>query len=117
MTSATPADPFGRAGLPADFSRADRVRLIAECADALVRGELPSVEARLFLGGAIAAWLARGGRVGDLERHYLRIAAPRSSRHTPSELWRRECSSRGTTDGDARDTLDLHPDNDEGSSE
>lgn len=100
MTSATPADPFGRAGLPADFSRADRVRLLAEAADALVRGELPSVEARLFLGGAIAAWLARGGRVGSLERDYLRVTQVERSRLTPQRLLAR-CARTTTGDGAA----------------
>jgi hypothetical protein len=103
-------DPFGRAQLPSDFTRADRVRLIAECADALLRGEPPSAAARMFVGGALAAWLADGGRCGSLERDFLRVAAPRSSRHTASELWRRECSSRGATDDDDASTIEPSPD-------
>lgn len=109
-------DPFARARLPADFSRQDRVRLLAEVAQALLDGREPSRAAALFVGGAVSAWLAQGGRIGALERDFLRVAAPRSSRHTASELWRRECSSRGTTAGDdpstmQSNTLCTEPDN------
>jgi hypothetical protein len=103
-------DPFGRSALPADLSRADRVALLAEVAQALLDAREPPRSAALFVGGAIAAWLAQGGRVGDLERFYLQVAAPRSSRHTASELWRRECSSRGATDDDDASTIEPSPD-------
>lgn len=99
-------DPFGRSALPADFSREGRVRLIAEVAEALLAGRLPGAAARLFVGGALQAWLREGGRCGALEREYLRVAAPRSSRHTASELWRRCSSSRGTTRDDGEGSIE-----------
>lgn len=92
-----PHDPFNRSRLPAGFDRADRVRLIAEAAEALLEGRMPDPAARMFVGGALVAWLRDGGRIGALERDFLKVAAPRSSRHTASELWRRQCSSRGAT--------------------
>ena len=57
-------DPFSRTRLPAASTREDRVRLVGEAAEALLHGRLPDAPARLFLAGAISAWLARGG---DLE--------------------------------------------------
>lgn len=101
-------DPFGRSRLPVGFDRESRVRLIARAAEALLAGRLPDAPARLFLASALQAWLREGGRVGALERDYLRVAAPRSSRHTASELWRR-CSSRGTTDDGALGSIDPLP--------
>lgn len=83
--------------MPPGFDRAARVRMLAEVAEALLEGRLPARAAALFVAGAVRAWLEHGGRCGALEREYLRVAAPRSSRHTASELWRRECSSRGAT--------------------
>ncbi len=100
-----PHDPFGRSALPPTFDREGRVRLIAEAAQALIAGALPAAPARLFVAGALLAWLRDGGRVGALERDYLKVAAPRSSKHTASELWRR-CSSRGTTGDDDNGIVD-----------
>lgn len=90
-------DPFGRAKVPRSTSRAGRVSLVAEVARALLEGRLPPAESRLFVAGALLAWLEHGGRVGSLERDHLRTAPPRSSTVTAAELWRR-CSSRGETD-------------------
>jgi hypothetical protein len=69
---------------PAGLDRVQRVRWIAEAGEALLAGRLPSDEARLFLGGALLAWLASGG---SLERDYLRTVKPKSHR-TPSAIWR-----------------------------
>jgi hypothetical protein len=87
-------DLFGRARLPHDFSREDRVRLLGEACEALLRGQLPSVEARLFLGGALNAWLQRGG---SLERDFLRVTGKAGSHHTPCHVWRSVTSSKGAT--------------------
>lgn len=79
-------DPFAilaGARAPAELPREDRVRLLGEAAQALLEGRMPSDKARLFLGGALVAWLARGG---DLERDYLRVRQ-RGSHRTPSKLW------------------------------
>ena len=98
-----PADPFGRrCERPSGFTREDRVRLVAEVADALLAGEIPSAPARLFVGAALSGWLAEGGRLGALERDFLHVAAPARSTATPSRLWARLRSDvRGTGDGDA----------------
>ena len=71
---------------PRSTTREGRVSLLAECADALMRGELPSREAALWLGGGLSAWLETGS--GSLDRH-LRIAAPRGSHHKPQVLARK----------------------------
>jgi hypothetical protein len=68
----------------ADFNRPHRVKLLGEAAQALLRGELPAVEARLFLGGALASWLERGGK---LEKDYLRVVKPKSH-VTPAVVWK-----------------------------
>lgn len=81
-------DPFGRSALPPAFSREDRVRLLREAAEALLAGRMPSGAARLFLAGALSAWLRDGGCVGALERHYLRVSPPRGSHKTPAALAR-----------------------------
>ena len=82
-----PLDPFGRVSAPpAGLTREDRVRLLREAADALMQGQLPPAAARLFVGGALLAWLREGG---SLERQYLRVAAPKGSHLTPSALLRR----------------------------
>lgn len=98
-------DPFGRSQMPAGFTRADRVRLIAEAAAALLDGRLPEPAARLFVAGALDAWLREGGRIGALERDYFRVAAPARSTHTPARLYARHCSDARTTPGDEADTL------------
>ncbi len=99
-------DPFNRTRLPATFDRAGRVRLLGEAAKALLRGKLPELDAALWLGGALAGWLANGG---DLERDYLEVTAKAGSHHTPAALWRNlqeKPSSRGTTDAEGADTID-----------
>ncbi len=98
-----PLDPFGRGALPPTFDRAGRVRLIAEAADALLKGELPEPAARLFLAGAISAWLKQGGRVGDLERTYLRVSAPPRSTMTPARLL---ASAARATEVEESDTME-----------
>lgn len=98
-----PADPFNRTRVPRTFSREDRVRLLDEVFRALIEGRQPSREAAMFVGGGGLSWLSEGG---DLLREYWQVSAPRSSRHTPSHLWRAVCSSRGTTAGDDPDMLE-----------
>ncbi len=111
MSQAPLHDPFGRARLPATFDRAGRVAPLAEAADALLAGRLPSTEARLFLAGALAGWLAEGGRLGALERDFLHVAAPARSTHTPARLWARlQCSDvRGTDDAPAGTLASIEP--------
>ena len=88
-----PLDPFGRpCALPAGMTREDRVQLLKVAADALMAGELPDAPARLFLAGALCAWLEQGG---SLEGKFLRVRPPRGSHHTPAALLRkREASSQ-----------------------
>lgn len=81
------------------------MRLLGEAAEALLAGKLPSAEARLFLAGALSAWLREGGRLGALERDFLRVAAPHRSTHTPARLWARECSNGRGTPGTDSDTV------------
>jgi hypothetical protein len=58
-----------------------------------MRGELPEPSARLFVAGALGAWLANGG---DLERDYFRVKAPKGSHFTPARLIRmRDESAEG----------------------
>lgn len=78
-------DPFNRSRLPGDFSREGRVKLLAEAFEALLRGDLPNPEARMFLASAGLAWLQRGG---SLERDFLRVIKAKSH-HTPTFIWRR----------------------------
>lgn len=78
-------DPFDRSRLPADFSREGRVKLLKEAFSALLRGQMPSVEARMFLAGGGAAWLEEGG---DIARDFWRVAAPRGSHRRPEVLAR-----------------------------
>ncbi|WP_128001045.1 hypothetical protein [Piscinibacter defluvii] len=87
-----PLDPFGRSQLPdalaselcrerARAERKERVRDIARAAEAMLTSGDP---AQVFVGSALASWLADGG---DLVRVHLKVAAPRSSRATPAVLW------------------------------
>lgn len=78
-------DPFGRSSLPPDFSREGRVKLLKEAFAALLRGQMPSVEARMFLAGGGAAWLEEGG---DIARDFWRVAAPRGSHRRPEVVAR-----------------------------
>ena len=110
MTAPLPPDPFGRSRLPPAFDRADRVRLLAEVAEALLAGRLPSRASALFVGGALLAWLAQGGRTGALERDFFKVAAPRRSTLTAARLWAREGSTRRGTEGEPPDTVGTgHP--------
>jgi hypothetical protein len=70
---------------PASSTREGRLRLIGEAAQALIAGKLPRPEARLFLAGALLAWLRHGGR---LERDYFQVIK-RHSKLTPNVLWDR----------------------------
>jgi hypothetical protein len=79
------SDPFGRSRLPGDFSREGRVALLKDAVAALMRGEMPSPEARLFLAGGVSSWLEEGG---DLIRDCWRIAAPRGSHRRPEVIAR-----------------------------
>lgn len=92
-------DPFGRSALPPTFDREARVRLIAECATALLAGRPPGAAARLFVGGALQAWLREGGRCGALERDFLRVTQRERSRLTPQRLYAR-CASTATGQDD-----------------
>jgi hypothetical protein len=94
-------DPFNRVRLPGDFSREGRVRLLGEAFDALVRGEMPSPEACMFLAAGGIAWLEQGG---DLLGDYWKVKAPAGSHHTASALWQR--SSRGATDVKRPDSIE-----------
>lgn len=85
--------------MPAGFSRADRVRLIGDCARALMRGELPGDAARLFVAGALIAWLEAGGRCGSLERDFLKVTQRERSRVTPQRLYAR-CARTATPEDD-----------------
>ncbi|MCL4182155.1 MAG: hypothetical protein KJ011_01755 [Burkholderiaceae bacterium] len=87
-----------------DFSREDRVRLIAEAAEALLDGRLPRPAARLFVGGALQAWLREGGRCGALERDFLKVTQRQRSRLSPQRLYAR--CARTATDDAAADTVE-----------
>lgn len=87
-----PLDPFGRTALPtsalrdgdAQIDRLRRLEMIALAADALLeKGDAPS----LFVGGALRAWLERGGPTGSLEKEFLAVAPPHRSTLTPARLW------------------------------
>lgn len=82
------------------------MRLLAEAADALLAGRMPSSAARLFLAGALSAWLREGGRIGALERDFLKVAAPARSTHTPARVWSRLCSDVRATGDDALGTVE-----------
>jgi hypothetical protein len=77
-------EAWGQSRAPAGLDRAGRVVLLGRAAQALLRGELPDDESRLFLGSAIAEWLQHGG---DLSRDFFQVVKPKS-RHTASYLWR-----------------------------
>lgn len=76
-------DLFGRSRLPdAPITRADRVHLLHQAADALQAGDaIPDAAAR-WLGEGLARWLEGGG---DLEL-VLGVRAPRGSHRTPQKL-------------------------------
>lgn len=90
------------------------MRLIAEAAEALLAGEMPNAAARLFIAGALQAWLREGGRCGALERDYLRVTQRERSRLTPQRLYAR--CARTATDDETTGTVEPRPiceDNDE----
>lgn len=98
-----PPDLFGRVNPPPELQtgikdpeRARRVRLLAECFEALLRGELPSLESRLFVASGGLAWLELGG---SLDGDHWRVRAPNGSHHGPRYVLRllRETSSKGET--------------------
>lgn len=94
----------GRA--PRKYDRQGRVALIAEAARALLDDKMPSLEAAQFLGGALLAWLERGG---SLERDYLKVAAKAGSHHTPAALWQalpETGSSRGAPGAESSPMID-----------
>lgn len=99
-------DPFNRSRLPDDFSREGRVRLLAEAAAALSRGELAEPAARLFLAGALTEWLRTGGRCGSLERDFLRVTQRERSTMTPQRVLAKLSARRGT-DADDSDTVQV----------
>lgn len=76
-------DPFGRARPPDDFSTDGRVRLLGQAFTALMRGEMPSPQARIFLAAGGMAWLREGG---DLTRDFWRVVTPKSHR-TAARIW------------------------------
>ena len=88
-----PHDPFNRCTrLPTDLDRHQRVKLVRDAARVLMqRTDDPAC---LFVGGALSAWLERGG---DLCGDYLRVTGRRGSHSTPSaiahEIEQQEASS------------------------
>lgn len=70
--------PLREQAPPRSLTRAGRVALLLEVADALLNGRKPGREAALFLASAVLSW--RDGS-GSLEAH-LRIGAPRGSHQT-----------------------------------
>ncbi|MGA8147279.1 MAG: hypothetical protein WB870_06855 [Gallionellaceae bacterium] len=68
----------------AGLDREARIRLIGNAATALLKGELPDNEARMFLAGGLLAWLAPDG--GDLCRDHFRVVRPKSHQ-TPARIW------------------------------
>jgi hypothetical protein len=89
-------DPFGRVQLPVGFTREDRIQMVGQAAEALLHGELPAAPARLFVAGALTAWLQRGG---DLERDYFKVSAPAGSHRTPAALYALLARSDAKHDG------------------
>lgn len=100
-----PPDPFGRTKVPATFDRAGRIRLLGEAAEALLDGREVPREAGLYLGGAVLSWLHQGGRLGALERDYLKVSGAQRSRLTPARLWQRDRCASTATHGEPTGTL------------
>ena len=99
-------DPFNRTRLPGDFSREGRIALLGEAFSALLRGEMPSPEAAMFLGGAGLAWLESGG---SLERDHFRVVRAKSH-HTPAVVWRSLKGDVGEAHQDERQDDELPQD-------
>lgn len=66
--------------------RRERVLMVGRAARALMAGEIPDDEARLFVASALAQWLESGG---SLEADYLRVHR-RGSHLTPARIWARQ---------------------------
>lgn len=65
-------------------SRTGKIEMIGEVAEALFSDKTPSRDAALFVGGALLAWLTRGG---SLEKDYFKVVKAKSHL-TPSAIWR-----------------------------
>lgn len=89
-------DPFARNRLPRDFDRNRRVALIGQVALDLLDGRLPDQEARLFVAGALRAWLELGGQ---LERDFFKVTKPQSHA-TPRALWRQQRAAAHRDEGE-----------------
>lgn len=109
-----PADPFNRTRLPAAFDREGRIQLLGEVASALLAGQPVPREGAAFVAGAILSWLDQGGRLGALERDFLRVTGVQRSRKTPAKVWARCCANTATCD-DAGETMESSSTTDEGS--
>lgn len=80
---------------PAALTREGRVALLGRAANALMRGDIPDAEARLFLAAGIVAWLDQGGR---LTRDFWKVDPVRGSKRTAASLW----AARHRDDADER---------------
>lgn len=83
--------------------------MIDAVAEALLAGDMPEPAARVFVAGALQAWLREGGRCGSLERDFLKVTQRERSTMTPQRLYARECSARRATAGDGDGTLEGTP--------
>lgn len=79
------AETEGAAAITSALARDQLIALLGESFTALLRGELPSREACLYLGGALRGFLEDGG---DLVRDHLGIIRP-SSHETVQKIWAR----------------------------
>ena len=99
---------LGRSRVPLSATLEGRVCLLAAAAEALLKDELPGKEARLFLGGALNAWLQNGG---DLSRDFLKVVRPKSHR-TASRIFQEiqeqnsAHSNEGEESGEAGESAD-----------
>lgn len=67
--------------------------MIDAVAEALLAGDMPEPAARVFVAGALQAWLREGRRCGSLERDFLRVTQRERSTLTPQRVHAR-CSAR-----------------------
>lgn len=98
-------DPFGRTRAPRGLTREGRVALLLEAFEALLAGQLPELEARLFLAGGGLAWLSEGRRVGSLERDFWRVSPEAGCTVTPRDIASAIRSSRGATEAEETETI------------
>lgn len=103
-----PFEILARARAPAAITREDRVRMLAEVSQALLDGEAPSRAAALFVGGAIASWLAEGG---DLAKDFLKVNR-RGSHLTPARIWQSLIADEDSRQSDALPSASRQPDED-----